>query len=195
MYELQEQVKRLFIYVIARQTEFGDLEIVDKEARKFYQEYLLENEVIGEHFRITGLPPAQMKELVEMHMKERFKQGEAEIALRLQEGGDEKVRKLQRQELVEQFGLEEPVKEIPSEVLVPIMSKTEGNTLMTFQFVLSLLRAKYLENRGGTLVPADQFAKAKALNDWSFVEVPDLALRLNSRRIDDIHKSSSVYLG
>jgi len=189
--ELQDSVTNLVIYIIMRTDTEGELQFSTKEIKEYFK--LMESsDIIGARYTMSGLSGPHINELIGILGGVYRQEIDAEIASMIQEE-DEKKREQMKTELRESFFTEQPMREIEHATLQSILAKTEGNPLLTFQFILNLIKARYLENKGGMLCAAPNFIKSHHIDDWISVEAPDLAIRINSMEIDKMLKATSEY--
>lgn len=189
--ELQDSVQKLAIYIVIRTDQEGELQFASKDVREYFR--LMESgDIIGARYALSGISGPHVNELVGIFGGMYVEQVVQEIYSMLQDT-DEAKKEERLKELKEAYAVNSLVKEIEITTLDTITAKTEGNPLLTFQFVLSLLKAKYLQNKGGILTPTEEFLRAKTQNDWAFVELPDLAQRVNTMHIDRTLKATSEY--
>lgn len=183
--ELQENIRKLMIFIIVRQNTEKELDFPSKEIQD-YVNLLDKEDIINAHYALDGLQLPYFNVLVAIFGDIYYTQMEEEIKSMLQ--NDDMAVLDQLRDL--NF-LKDPVKQIDPSALNAILKKTEGNPQLTFQFALSLMKSKYLKNIGGTLTMTAEFIKAKDFDDWAYVEVPDLALRYNSMLIDKLTKTTT----
>ena len=83
------------------------------------------------------------------------------------------------------------IREIDLSILNTILGKTESNALLALQFTRSLIKSNHVKNLKGVMMASEEFERYNILDDWSFIETPDLALKLNSMKIDQLQRITS----
>jgi len=186
IYEIQTRLKNIFVYLILRQNEQNELMFQSQEILAFYK-YLETQNLILEPYNIGGLLDIQISELLQKYAKIRMQENENEVSLIIIEQDPEKLKKIQDDSKAK---LGPIIKGIDKDALQIIANKSEGNPMISFQLILASIKAHYLENKEGYLMPTEEFNTAKILDDWSFIDVPDLATRLNSKHLSLLSKIS-----
>ncbi len=192
--EVQDSISKLAVYIVIRTDQEGELEFSSKEIGEYFR-LMSSGDIVNARYSLPRITSPHMNELIGIFGGMYVEQAEQEVYSMLQ-GADEAQKELRLHELKDAYAINSIIKEIELSTLECILAKTEGNPLLTFQFILSLLKSHFLENRDGVLIPSAAFVRAKTQDDWAPVDVPDLAQRLNSLQVDRTLKatSESVFL-
>jgi len=164
LYELQSQVKKLFIYIILRQ-EDQTLEFSSVAVKDYYKSIA---SIFMSPYELNGLSGTQIIKMITKSIQLR---GEEVTSM----GVDECI---------------EAIKNIDNRMLKAIIDKTEGNVMMILEFFNSLIKAKYIEKIDGRLTGTNEFRRAVELDNWLSIPVPDFGHRLTSHYFS---KANSMY--
>jgi len=151
------------------------LEFVSLEAGKYYKRLNVAMYMMNE------LAESELNELIVECSELKVQEIDKEVSLILTANKD-----LTTEQKGELNKIEYMIKKVNEEVLETIIKKTEGNVIASLEFVLSLLKSNYLTNKGGTLLPSENFIKAKELNDWKYIDIPNTALNVNIVILDKL---------
>ena len=94
--------------------------------------------------------------------------------------------------MTKQFNVSDNFIDIQKDIMNAIMTKCEGNPLVSMQFVLNLMTSEMVITKEKVLYPNDnKFYGIYQLNDWATLPVPDIMCSINGRLLDQYMKESN----
>ena len=79
---------------------------------------------------------------------------------------------------------------IEPEILQMVVTKCRGNPILCLQYFVYMIHDAFVEIRAdGSVHPTEKYMHCKAINDWTKLAVPRLALKAYAQLIDQFYYS------